>query len=148
MERAAQCWKHRNGSKQVIYEEIKMPIRKSRPLPILSEREIIRFWSYVDKRGPNECWPWTGASGKHGLHGAFMARVGFLLATHRVAYFLAHGTDPGKFFFATLAIIRPAAIRRTCGLVRFVIMFAMQWPKDFGSPFPRSSAERRTHRRN
>ena|SRR6478736_2120937 len=19
-----------------------------------------RFWSYVDKRGPNECWPWVG----------------------------------------------------------------------------------------
>ncbi len=24
-----------------------------------------RFWSKVDKRGPNECWPWTAASQDH-----------------------------------------------------------------------------------
>jgi hypothetical protein len=24
----------------------------------LTDARIKRFWSYVDKRGPNECWPW------------------------------------------------------------------------------------------
>ena len=24
----------------------------------LTPKELIRFWSYVDKRGPRECWPW------------------------------------------------------------------------------------------
>jgi hypothetical protein len=25
-----------------------------------------RFWEKVNKRGPDECWPWTAAVGKHG----------------------------------------------------------------------------------
>jgi hypothetical protein len=26
----------------------------------------IRFWRYVDKRGPEECWPWIGKTEKNG----------------------------------------------------------------------------------
>lgn len=33
---------------------------KTRPIPKLSEAEIARFWSRVDKSGgPDACWPWT-----------------------------------------------------------------------------------------
>lgn len=38
-----------------------MAKRKFTPIPDLSEKYLIRFWSRVDKRGPDECWPWTAA---------------------------------------------------------------------------------------
>lgn len=28
----------------------------------MDERTIARFWSHVDKRGPDDCWPWIGAN--------------------------------------------------------------------------------------
>ena len=43
-----------------------------------------RFWKYVDKRGPNDCWNWTGAmiySG-YGLIGS----KGKTKGAHRVSY--------------------------------------------------------------
>ncbi len=71
-----------------------MPKRKFIPIPTLSQRDIQTFWSKVDKRSPDECWPWTGASGKHGLHGKFSVYHGPLLGASRVSFFLATGTDP------------------------------------------------------
>lgn len=51
-----------------------------------------RFWSKVDKRGPGECWEWTGSVLAHGYGqiGLGSSNVG----THRVAFFLAHGRWP------------------------------------------------------
>jgi hypothetical protein len=56
------------------------------------EAAITRFLSKVDKRGPNECWPWTGAQNKSG-HGRFKFNGTALLA-HRVAYVIANGELP------------------------------------------------------
>ncbi len=64
----------------------------SKPLPPLSEKDIARFWSHVDRRGPDECWPWKG-----GLHtmGYGKFSVGYrTLFVHRVALFLGSGIDP------------------------------------------------------
>lgn len=53
-----------------------------------------RFWSKVDKRGPNECWPWLACrNGKDGygqfiLKGRGPGRLGF---AHRIAWELHHG---------------------------------------------------------
>lgn len=65
----------------------------------LTDEEIARFWSYVDIRGENECWPWTRnrvrqygrfAVGKRG------AQVG--LQCNRIALQLSKKRDLGKQF--------------------------------------------------
>lgn len=51
-----------------------------------------RFWAKVDRRGPEECWPWTKA---HNEHGYGLMRVnGRLEKAHRLAL-IGDGEDPG-----------------------------------------------------
>lgn len=35
-------------------------MERYKPIPALSEDQLRRFWQHVDKRGPDECWPWIG----------------------------------------------------------------------------------------
>lgn len=62
---------------------------KGRQPPPLAER----FWEKVDKRGPNECWLWRGAIGRHG-YGNLGSGTGRTLRAHRFSYELAHGAIP------------------------------------------------------
>jgi len=60
------------------------------PKPIkLTEADIARFWSKVDKRGPDDCWEWTGRVNpkKYGLFDC----AGSYFLTHRVAYVVTNG---------------------------------------------------------
>lgn len=51
-----------------------------------------RFWSYVEKQGPGECWPWRGGLFTNG-YGQF--RLGKRkIKAHRAAYELTHGPIP------------------------------------------------------
>jgi hypothetical protein len=50
-----------------------------------------KFWAQVDKRGPDDCWPWTGAV-QGGGYGTFGATGGRL--AHRVAYEYVIGPIP------------------------------------------------------
>lgn len=55
----------------------------------MKQKDIDRFWSKVDIRGPDECWPWLGGCdrngyGKLGING----KVKF---AHRIAYILIYG---------------------------------------------------------
>lgn len=53
-----------------------------------------RFWSKVDKRGADECWPWRGSLGRQG-YGVLGATMGHgVLRAHRVAYELHFGPVP------------------------------------------------------
>ena len=47
-----------------------------------------RFWAKVDRRGPDECWPWLGAVNAHG-YGRLNNPRGSTLA-HRISFEL-HG---------------------------------------------------------
>lgn len=63
----------------------------------LSPRDILRFWSKVDKFGPTQphmntpCWVWTGGlRSKPDKYGAFIV-AGKVERTHRIAFFLGGG---------------------------------------------------------
>jgi hypothetical protein len=74
----------------------------TKPGTILSPLED-RFWAKVDKRGPDECWLWTGATYQgppgSGLYGKLGAggKHGKTLCAHRVAYELQVGPIPPGF---------------------------------------------------
>lgn len=52
-----------------------------------------RFWSHVDTRGPDECWPWMASRGGKG-YGAFNTTGGNQVYAHRFAYELVKGPIP------------------------------------------------------
>jgi hypothetical protein len=53
------------------------------------ERMPSRFWAKVDKRGPDECWQWTGIKDKRG-YGRLTIHAIPRVAS-RVSWMLAHG---------------------------------------------------------
>lgn len=65
------------------------PQRARRPM-------LERYWEKVDRRGPDECWPWVG--GKSEGYGRFMtvsvAGTGDLVFAHQFAYYLTTGEWP------------------------------------------------------
>lgn len=52
-----------------------------------------RFWEKVDRRGPDECWPWTAGMMPNG-YGKFGEREGATTTAHRMAWLLARGPIP------------------------------------------------------
>lgn len=53
---------------------------------------INRFWSKVDKRLPDECWPWNGALSSTGYGAITISGVKF--KSHRVAFSILNGPIP------------------------------------------------------
>jgi hypothetical protein len=56
----------------------------------------VRFWAKVDRRGPDECWPWLGATNERGygvMRPDTERRDGPTVKAHRVSLQIA-GTDP------------------------------------------------------
>lgn len=66
--------------------------RQRRPLDLTNVDQQFgdRFWTKVDRRGPDECWPWLAYRKPNG-YGQFMLRKGFFITAHRVALALAIG---------------------------------------------------------
>jgi hypothetical protein len=66
-----------------------------KPIPSLSAEQIARFWSYVDRRGIGDCWPWTAAVAASGYGRFYAGRAsagrGNCYRPHRVAYALTYG---------------------------------------------------------
>jgi hypothetical protein len=62
-------------------------------IPTLTESDIKRFWSKVDKRGPNDCWEWVAALDTTG-RGVFRVQK-VLFKAPRISYTLSH-KDPEK----------------------------------------------------
>jgi len=73
-----------------------MKLRMSKPVPQLDEPTIIRFWSKVNRRNVNECWPWLAGLFARG-YGAFKVVVGpreyRQIHASRISLFLATGNN-------------------------------------------------------
>lgn len=59
----------------------------------MDERAIARFWSKVDVRGPDECWPWLAGTDRAG-YGKLKMPDGFQVRSNRGTFFIAHGYWP------------------------------------------------------
>jgi len=58
-----------------------------------------RFWALVDKRGPDECWPWKGAIHDDKYpYGIFCVEAGLVARSNRFAYELVNGLLPDGLF--------------------------------------------------
>lgn len=67
-------------------------VRGRKPAPLAE-----RFWSKVEKRESDECWPWMGGGYGDGYGGFMIAGLG-CIGAHRVAYALTNGTTPDGVF--------------------------------------------------
>lgn len=45
-------------------------------------------WAKVDRRGPDECWPWLGGYNKRGGHGVAYVGNGKSMSAHKAVYTL------------------------------------------------------------
>jgi hypothetical protein len=52
-----------------------------------------RFWDKVVRRGPDECWPWSGATSSNG-RGTISLDNGKITSAARVAFLATHGHWP------------------------------------------------------
>jgi hypothetical protein len=52
-----------------------------------------KFWSKVDRRGPEECWPWIGYRRNPGSYGAMMVQYR-REGTHRLSWEIHYGRIP------------------------------------------------------
>lgn len=71
----------------------------------LSEKNIARFWSNIDKKDGQECWLWTSTKDKDG-YGKFKIRVKdkrFSYMAHRICYYLTNNF-----------IVHNLIVRHTC----------------------------------
>jgi len=64
-----------------------------RSISPLTPQVIARFWSKVDRRGPDECWPWIGRKDAKGYGIISIGHVN--RKAHRIAWLLAHGQPEG-----------------------------------------------------
>lgn len=58
----------------------------------MNEKDSLRFWSKVDVRGPEDCWPWLGGLNSHG-YGAFWYE-GETIGAHRFSLAVKEGALP------------------------------------------------------
>lgn len=63
---------------------------------ILAQKDIERFQSGVDRRNPDQCWPWQRCCVGRMGYGSFWLN-GKMEYSHRVAWFLENGPIPELF---------------------------------------------------
>ena len=91
---------------------------------LISPSTKARFWSRVDVRAADECWPWQGYKTPKG-YGNFTVCIGksrTALKAHRLAFILDGGTIPdglcldhcaGTVLAAIRSILKPSPTEKT-----------------------------------
>jgi hypothetical protein len=91
----------RHWRKGTAKPKVYRPHRPTKPIPELTGPDEDRFWSYVDKGAPDECWLWIGATRKNQFadgRGYGVLRIsGKTVDTHKISYALANGYGHGLF---------------------------------------------------
>lgn len=85
-----------------------------RIIPELTDKDISRFWSKVDKRGPDECWPWMAYRKAQGYGQISLGN--HLYRAHRIAYFLVYGAFPSELCLMHTCDNPPCCNRRHLSL--------------------------------
>lgn len=67
---------------------------KHLPIPILTEKQIARFWNKVTTQDSDECWEWQAGLNPDGYGRVSLRCKSY--GAHRVSYFLQHQKDPGE----------------------------------------------------
>jgi len=70
--------------------------KKARTIPDLTPEDKARFWSKVDKRGPDDCWEWTASKFKQEYGQFYIKGRGYV--AQRIAYLLEFGFIPEDLF--------------------------------------------------
>jgi hypothetical protein len=78
-----------------------MTEKNYKPIPLLSEKDIKRFYSKIAKWWPRSCWLWTAGVFNDSNYGCFIigtSKSHFTYLAHRIAYFLDTAREPGRLF--------------------------------------------------
>lgn len=70
--------------------------KATRVIPQLTDEELERFWSHVDKKGAKECWNWKLKGRWHGGYGKFSIKCKPYRA-HVISYVVSKGSTNGLF---------------------------------------------------
>ena len=65
-----------------------------------------RFWRKVDKRSPDDCWPWAASRNK-GYGVFYLPSEGRTTQAHRVAWLLSNGSIPPDLYVCHRCDNRP-----------------------------------------
>ena len=68
--------------------------RPIRAIPMLAEKDIVRFWFKVRIRKPGQCWPWRAGRLQKGYGTFSIGGRGPNFLAHRVAWEIVHGRVP------------------------------------------------------
>lgn len=71
----------------------------------MDEKTIARFWSKVDRRGPDECWLWQASTQTSG-YGQMNLGRGRVWLAHRFSFLVSRGNIPKGLFVCHTCDVR------------------------------------------
>ena len=86
-------WRGRGGRWPVAEHTPGPWLARPIPLPLSPAREAL-FWSKVEMRGPDECWPWLARRHEAGYGLFHIGRRAY--RAHRLAFALSTGASPAR----------------------------------------------------